>query len=74
MTEWLSGVASDSIKDIAVSAFNWFVEVLPDIVGYSALATGAFVILSSLVGNGIMKPLGAFTGISILAVSILVVA
>lgn len=73
MTEWLSGVASDSIKDIAFSAFNWFVGVLPDIVGYSALAAGALVILSSLVGNGIMKPLGAFAGISIIAVSILAV-
>lgn len=73
MTEWLSGVASDSIKDIVFSTFKWFVGVLPDIVGYSAIAAGALVILSSLVGNGIMKPLGAFAGISILAVSILAV-
>lgn len=73
MSKWLSGIASDSIKDIALDAFKWFVALLPDIVGYSALAIGALVILSALVGNGILKPLGAFAGLSIVAVSILAV-
>lgn len=71
MIEWLNGIFSDSVKVSVLSALKGVIEIIPDIIGYSALATGAFVILSSLVGNGIMKPLGYFAAVSIVAVSIL---
>ena len=61
----------DAFKEIGMMAWDWFVDVLPSIVGYGAVATGAFVILSSMAGRGMMKPLGIFAGVTIVAVCIL---
>jgi len=58
-------------KSIGLSAWEWFVEVLPDLIGYGAVATGVFVILSTMAGRGMIKPLAIFSGVTIVAVSIL---
>ncbi|MEX3625814.1 hypothetical protein [Viridibacillus arvi] len=64
-------IIGDNLKATALDAFNWAVGILPDLVGYSALATGIFVMLSSLSGHGIMKPLGVFAGVFVVSVSVL---
>ena len=61
----------DGLTNIGVGIWNWFVSILPDLIGFGAVATGAFVILSSMGGRGVVKPLGIFSGITILAVCIL---
>ena len=48
-----------------------FVGVLPDVVGYSAIVCGAFIMLSPMLGRNILRPLGLFATISICCVSIL---
>lgn len=48
-----------------------FVSILPDIVGYSAIACGAFIMLAPMIGQDILKPLGIFVTIGICCVSIL---
>lgn len=62
---------SNFFKNIGVASWEWFVNVLPDIIGFGAVATGALVIISSMAGRGMMKPIGVFAGVTILAVCIL---
>lgn len=47
--------------------FEWFVANLPDIMGIGTMAAGAAIILSSMTGSGIGKPLGWFAGAFITA-------
>lgn len=61
----------DGIKHIAVSVWDWFVPLLPDIIGFGAVATGVFVILSAMIGRGVVKPLAVFSGATILVACIL---
>lgn len=61
----------DGLTNIGTELWSWFVSVLPDLIGFGAIATGAFVILSSMGGRGVVKPLGIFSGITIVAVCIL---
>lgn len=59
-------------KNVAMGTWNWFVEALPDIMGYGALATGAIIVLSSMTGNGgIIKPIAYYAGGLIVALCIL---
>ena len=48
-----------------------FVSVLPEVVGYSAIACGAFIVIAPMIGQDILKPLGIFLTIGICCVSIL---
>ena len=48
-----------------------FVGVLPDVVGYTAMVCGAFIMISPMIGRNIMRPLGFFATISICCASIL---
>jgi len=50
---------------------HWFISALPDIMGYSAMAAAVFIIISSMTGKGMMKPLGWLAGGLIIAVCIL---
>ncbi|SER87009.1 hypothetical protein [Psychrobacillus sp. OK032] len=59
------------LKEIGIAIWDWFVPLLPDLIGYGAVAAGAFVIISSMAGRGVVKPLGIFSGATILAVCIL---
>ena len=59
------------LKNIGVDIWNWFVPLIPDVIGYGAVATGVLVILSTLAGRGAIKPLGYFGGITVLAVCVL---
>lgn len=63
----------NTIKNIGSASWNWFVDSLPDIVGYCTLVAGGTIILSSMVGSGgIMKPIAVYAGLVIIAISILV--
>lgn len=47
---------------VGKESWNWFIEYLPDMVGYGTMATGAFIILGSMVDKGgLMKPLSYYT-------------
>lgn len=59
------------VKYLATTIWDWFIPVLPDLVGYGAVATGALVIVSTMAGRGVVKPLGYFGGIAVVAVCIL---
>ncbi|MFY0744765.1 hypothetical protein AB1K09_20060 [Solibacillus silvestris] len=48
-----------------------FVSVLPEVVGYSAIACGAFIVIAPMIGQDILKPLGIFLTIGICCISIL---
>ncbi|MGE6488483.1 hypothetical protein [Paenisporosarcina sp. NPDC076898] len=59
-------------KNVASGAWNWFVEVLPDVMGYGALLAAGAIVLGSMVGSGgMMKPLAIYAGGLIVAVCIL---
>jgi hypothetical protein len=60
------------LKGTAIAFWQWFIKVLPDLIGYSAIACGIFMILCAMTGkSGMLKPLGIFTGLFIVAVCIL---
>jgi len=59
------------LADVSIATWRWFVLNLPDIIGYTAIGTGIFIILSAMTGRGITKPLGWFFGAFIVAVCIL---
>lgn len=66
----LSNIGS-GLKSIGIALWDMFIPLLPDLIGYGAIATGAIVILSSMAGRGLVKPLAVFSGVTILAVCIL---
>lgn len=71
-TEFILKPIGSLLKNISVEVWEWFVINLPDIMGYTTMAAGAFVILSSMAGKGgFMKPLGWYCGALILAMCIL---
>lgn len=48
-----------------------FVSVLPEVVGFTAMLCGAFIVISPLIGRDILKPLGLFATVGICCVSIM---
>lgn len=79
-SDWLIGKEMDlvikpaqhTLHDILISCWDWFVFNLPDIMGYTTIGAGIFIILGSMIGKGgMMKPLGWYTGALILATCIL---
>ncbi len=71
-TEFILKPIGALMKHISVEVWEWFVINLPDIMGYTTIAAGAFVILSSMVGRGnMMKTLGWYVGALILSLCIL---
>lgn len=61
------------IMDAAHDFAHWFVGHLPDIMGYGAIAAGVFIILGAMTGGkgGMMKPLGFYAALLIIAICIL---
>lgn len=54
------------------TVWDWFLQTIPDLVGYGTIAAGALVMLGSMVGRGgLLKPLGYLAGGVVLAVCIL---
>lgn len=61
----------NGIKNIGIDIWNWFVPTIPDLIGYGAVATGVLVIISTMAGRGVVKPIGLFGGITVLAICVL---
>lgn len=60
------------LEGMATTFWHWFIKVLPDLIGYSAIACGIFIVLGAMIGKGgMMKPLGFFVGLFIIAICIL---
>lgn len=59
-------------KKISNGVWDYFLEVLPDLMGYGTLLAGGAIIIGSMIGKGgLMKPLGFFAGTLIVATVIL---
>lgn len=58
---------AEGVKILKEDVFS----VLPDVVGYTAMLCGAFIILSPLLNRNIMRPLGIFAAVGIVCASIL---
>lgn len=59
-------------KDLGVVSWQWFVENLPDIMGYGGLVAGGAIIIGAMVGKGgMIKPLAIYAGGLIAATLIL---
>lgn len=60
------------LKEVAIMLWDLFVMNLPDIMGYTTIAAGVFIILGSMLGKGsMMKTLSWYTAALILAITIL---
>ncbi|GGA31509.1 hypothetical protein [Psychrobacillus lasiicapitis] len=69
--EKIANNLGEGLKDIGLIVWNSFVETLPDLIGFGTIAAGAFVIISTMFGRGMIKPLAIFGGVTILAAVIL---
>ncbi|MBO0602764.1 hypothetical protein I2483_13935 [Sporosarcina sp. E16_3] len=63
--------AENSLSSIGHSVWEWFVQSLPDLAGYGTMVTGVCVILSTMAGRGMVRPLGFLAGGLIVAVCVL---
>lgn len=63
--------AGAKLAEWGVAAWDWFVMAMPDIVGYSAILTGAMMILSPMIGKSMLKPLGLFGAIGAFGISVI---
>lgn len=59
------------IKDQLIDLGHWIVTNLPDLMGYGAVLAGALIILGSMTGKGIMKPIAYYAGSFFVSVIIL---
>ncbi len=70
--EWVLKPIGHFIKFLTLEMWEWFVANLPEIMGYTTMAAGVFVILSAMVGKGgMVKTLAWYFGFFILGVCIL---
>lgn len=73
--EFIINKVGTGLKEGGIVIWDWFVSVLPDIMGYGTMATGALVILGAMVGReGMIKPLGYLSGGVILSLCVLMTA
>jgi uncharacterized protein YwbE len=70
--EWLFKPIVNGFGKAFIHLGDWFVLNLPDIMGYTTVGAGVFIILSSMVGKSdMMKTLGWYFAAMILAICIL---
>jgi hypothetical protein len=70
--EFILRPIGEVLKYIAIHTWHWFIVNLPDIMGYTTIAAGAFIILTSMIGKGgMLKTLGWYFAAFILSVCIL---
>lgn len=70
--EWLFKPVVKGLEKGLIHFGEWLVMNLPDIMGYTTIGAGVFIILSSMVGkSGMMKTLGWYFAAMILAICIL---
>ncbi|NMH68632.1 hypothetical protein HF072_07540 [Bacillus sp. RO3] len=66
--DWVGGNVNDGLLYL----WDQFVFCLPDIIGYTTIGAGIFIILGSMIGKGgMLKPLAFWSGIVITAICIL---
>ncbi|WP_212934967.1 hypothetical protein [Bacillus hominis] len=59
-------------KECGALLWDWFIVNLPDLMGYTTIAAGAFIIISSMLGKGsLMKTVSWYSVLLILALTIL---
>ena len=68
-SEFFGGIQS-TIADWGVAFGKWFVSITPDLVGYTAIACGALMMLSAMAGRSMLKPIGLFSAVGIVGMCI----
>lgn len=63
--------ATETVTSVISTSWDWFVGVLPDLIGYSTLVTGAAVIVCTAAGQGMIKPLGVYSCVLIASLCVL---
>jgi hypothetical protein len=56
------------VKGQLIDLGQWIVNNIPEIMGYGAVLAGICIILGSMAGKGMMKPLAIYAGMLIIAV------
>lgn len=60
------------LKEVGITLWDWFLINLPDLMGYTTIAAGAFMIISSMLGGGsLMKTMSWYAAAFIVALTIL---
>ena len=79
-TDWFAGKSAEAVlipignffADFATTLWDWFLYVLPDLMGYGAILAAVGIILGAMIGKGgMMKPLSIYAGVLIVVVVIL---
>lgn len=67
LENFISNFLAEGVKILKEDVLS----MLPDVVGYAAIVCGAFIIISPLLNQSIMRPLGIFAAVGIVCASIL---
>lgn len=60
------------LKEAGLFLWDWFIFILPDLMGYGAILAGITIILGAMIGKGgMIKPLSVYAAFLILVVCIL---
>lgn len=63
------------LAELGVKAWDWFLQVIPDIAGYGTLVAGGWIMVGSMIGDSAtFKPAGCLAAGLIVGVCILEVA
>lgn len=66
--EFRNGI-TEGVKNIlgdwGSALWNWIISITPDLVGYTAIGCGIFMVISPMVGRSILRPLGIFSVVGI---------
>lgn len=71
MSDFFESMATNTFRELAIDTLRWIINILPDIVGYATLATGVFIMLSTIAGKGMLKPLGIYCSLLIFSICML---
>lgn len=71
--ESIKASVKEGVNEALTSLWHGFVGILPELMGYGAMLTGALAIFYAIGDRGIVKPFAVYGGLLIVSISVLAV-
>lgn len=73
INNWFVDLTLITSKMTGLMLWEFIKRAIPDVVGYTVLATAGLVMLGVMTGQGMQRPLGVLAAVLVVAISILTV-